>query len=146
MKEEFMDYLASIGVPEALWQRVREMYHFYRDICAQEIGDIFVTDYINEEGSREFENLWFFSDKHHFMEAKGFVTRDDFDCVPMKNRIFYWEVKKQDYDFHRATDKSRLYLSFELHPPVTCEFKAAKGNCDYLRDIFLKYVVANLKE
>jgi len=145
MKEEFMDYLASIGMPEALWQRVREIYGFYRDICGQEIGDIFVTDYITDDGSREFENLWFFSDKC-CMEAKQFIATDDFDSTPMKNRIVYWEVKKQDYDFKEATEKSRLLLYFRVDSQVRCDFKAARANCHYLRNIFFKYVVPNLKE
>lgn len=80
------------------------------------------------------------------MEAKQFIKKDDFDITPIKNRILYWRIEKQDYDFKKATEKSRLYLEFTLDTGISGEFKASKENCDYLRDIILKYVLPNLKE
>ena len=145
MKEEFIKYLKSIGLTETLCKRIETIYEFYRDLCPDEITGIFVTDYIIEDGSREYENLWFFS-KKYAMEAKQFITKDDFDILPIKNRINYWTIQKWDYDFKKATEKSRLYLRFDQDTGKYGEFKASKENCDYLRDIILKYVLPNLKE
>ena len=145
MKDEFKKYLEAIGITEILHRRIKTIYEFYEKICPNEITNIFVTDYITEDGTREYENLWFFS-KKYVMEAKLFIQKDDFDITPIQNRIIYWTIQKQDYDFKKAIEKSRLYLEFRLDTGGICELKASKENCDYLRDIILKYVVPNLKE
>jgi len=145
MKEKFTQYLRSIGVPLALDEKIQKAYEFYLEICPDEITDIFVTDYITNDGTREYENLWFFSEKY-WMEAKQFITKENFDIVPAQKRVNYWSLEKQNYDFKRATEASRLHLSFQLAATVTGNLKASKENCDYLKDIIIKYVVPNLKE
>ena len=145
MKKEFIKYLESIDVTKAHRKRVETIYKFYQEIYPDEITGIFITDYIKEDGSREYENLWFFSEKC-CMEAKQFLPKDDFDITPIKKRVFYWTIQKQDYDFKKATKKSRLYLKLGLGTGIGGDFKAAKENCDHLKEIILKYVVLNLKE
>lgn len=151
MKNEFIKYLKSIGITEALHERIKMIFGFYTStneyaaICRDEITDIFITDYIKEDGSREYANLWFFSPKY-CMEAKLFITQDDFDIAPIRNRVVHWEIKKKDYDFKKATEKSRLYLGLSFDTGMKAEFKASKENCDYFRKIFLRYIVPNLKE
>ena len=145
MKEEFIKYLESIDVANAFWNKIEMIYEFFEEIYPDEITDIFIEDYIKEDGLREYESLLFFS-KKNCMEAKQFITKEDFDVTPIEKRIFYWSIKKQNYDFKKATEKSRLHLIFHLDTGVTGEAKAAKNNCDYLREIILKYVVPNLKE
>ncbi|MBI4379013.1 MAG: hypothetical protein HY578_07960 [Nitrospinae bacterium] len=80
------------------------------------------------------------------MEAKRFITTDEFDITPIRKRVNYWNIQKQDYDFKKATEKSRLHLLTTFDEGVHGDYKAAKENCDHLRDIFLKNVAPNLKE
>jgi hypothetical protein len=145
MKKEFKKYLESIGITKTFCKRIETIYEFCTKICPDKITGIFVTEYIKEDGSREYENLWFFSPKYS-MEAKTFTTKDDFDMTPIQKRIYYWTIQKRDYDFKKATEKSRLYLHFELDTGGMGDLKASKENCDYLKDVILKYVVLNLKE
>lgn len=145
MKEEFKKYLEDVDIIGAIGEKVERIYDFYREICPDEITGIFITDYIKEDGERVYEHLWFFSEKY-CMEAKQFITTDDFDITPIKNQIIYWVLKKQDYDFKKATEKSRLYLKFKMGTMIDGELKASKENCDYLRDIILEYIRTNLKE
>ena len=146
MKVKFTKYLCSIGIAEAFFERIESIYRFCSEVCADEIIDIFVTDYITEDGTRNYENLWFFTPKY-WMEAKLFATEDNFDMTSAKNKITHWGVKKQDYDFKRATEKSRFHLTvdFEVAFALSGELKASKENCDHLKKIFLKYVVPNLR-
>lgn len=144
MKKEFEEYLKSIGIAtETLLKRVETIYQFYSNICPEEIKDIFVTDYIKNDGTREYESLWFFSD-NYCMEAKEFATADNFDIMLVKN-IIRWEVKKQEYDFKKAIDKSRIFLHVNISIALSADFKASKENCDFLREIFLKYVKPKIK-
>ena len=145
MKEEFVKYLESIGITKTLLKRVKTIYEFYTEACPDEIAAIFVNDYIKEDSSREYENLWFFSLKY-CMEAKLFITKDDFDITPIEKRIIYWEINKQDYDFKKSIEKSRLNLIIRLDTGITGNLRGSKENCDYLKDIIFKYVVPNLKE
>jgi len=145
MKEDFVKYLESIGITKAFRKRIETIYGFYREICPDEITGIFITDYVKQDGEREYENLWFFSEKY-VMEAKRFITEDDFDITTIHKRIDYLTIKKQDYDFKEATEKSRLHLLFTPGITTSAEFKASKENCDYFKGIFLKYIVPNLKE
>jgi len=80
------------------------------------------------------------------MEAKQFITKDNFDITPIRNRIIHWAIQKQDYDFKKAREKSRLYLQIRLDTGISGDFKSSNENCDYLRDIIKKYVMPNLKE
>jgi hypothetical protein len=145
MREEFTKYLNVIGITKVLFERIEMIYKFYQERCPDEITSIFITDYIKEDESREYENLWFFSEKY-CMEAKQFITEDNFDITPIKRRVCYWRIQKKNYDFKKATEKSRLYLEFKLDTGISGTFKASKENCDYLREIFIKYIALNLKE
>jgi len=143
IKKVFKKYLKSIGITNTLKKRIEEIYNFYQKVCPEEITTIFVTDYIKEDGTREYENLWFFS-KKYAMEAKRFIGEDDFDMAPIQNQIHYWTIKKNDYDFKKAEEKSRLHLDISFGYDISGEFKASKENCDYLKKIFLKYVIPNV--
>ena len=146
MKKEFIDYLESIGITSALQERIETIHEAYAQICTDEIKDIFVTDYIKGDGEREYVNLWFFSD-NNCMEAKNFISADDLDITPLKG-IFYVRLLKTDYDFKKASEKSRLSVTClfgETTDSISGEFKASKENCDYLRNLIRKYLVSQLR-
>jgi len=148
MKKEFGDYLESIGLTDVIIKRIEVVYQFYEKTLGKlddEIQDIFVTDYISKDGMRQYENLWFFG-KNYFMEAKLFLNQDDFDISPSAKKIDWIQVKKQDYDFVKANEKSRLYVNLLfLSKAGTASFKASEDNCDYLKEIYLKHMLSNLR-
>jgi hypothetical protein len=122
MQEGFTQYLSSIGIGGPIANRVEEIYAFYDEILRRigdEIQDIFMTDYIQQDGIRQYENLWFFSDKF-VMEAKLFINKDDFDFFYLKQRVDYLRVTKENYDFKEATEQSRLNV--EWHAAVLVGF------------------------
>jgi hypothetical protein len=144
MKDQFGKYLESIGIIAYPYlERIDSIYDFCKQICPDEITGIFVTDYIKEDATREYENLWFFSERFS-MEAKQFTKGDDFDITPIFKQIHYLDIKKQDYDMVRSTEKSRLHITFVMTSQVSGELKASKENCDHLRDIMKKHLLPNL--
>ncbi len=144
MKKELVTYIQSLGIRTPLEERIKRIYEFYQALCPDEITDMFIEDYFKENGTREYEGLWFFSGKY-VMEAKTFIKDDDFDMAQIEKRLNYWRIKKQDYDFKQATDKSRMHLDAAFEGGTMVIMKAAKANCDALRDIFMKYFLPNLK-
>lgn len=142
MKTEWIEYLNSIGIKDLFLNRCKEVYNFYQQVYPDQIKDIFVTEYLDKEGVRLFESLWFFSETM-VMEAKKFLSEDDFDSVPLKHQIRYWNIKKTDYDFIMATTKSRLVVDFTFLSGTNGALKASRENCDNLKLIFNKYVITN---
>ena len=145
MKDEFVSYLKTIGMTEPLLERVKSIHDFYEAIFPNEITSVFVSEYVNQDGSRQYESLWFFSLKYT-MEAKQFTTTDNFDVAPIHKQIRHWLVEKQEYDFKEATTTSRFTLTFLTRDDVIGTLKASGTNCDQLRDVVAKYMIPNLLE
>jgi len=144
MIPKLYDYLDSLGLKGDLVGRIEKIYEFYSEIISEEIKDIFVTEYLKEDGSREYVNLWLFSDNLG-MEAHNFITDDVFDCVTIKNKIQRWDINKKHYNFQDTTEKSRFNLHIKFESGYTGEFKSTAENCSRLKEIFLNYIVPNLK-
>lgn len=145
MRKEFSDYLAKIGAPPILVARVDSILDFYSDILHIPVDDIFVSEYIKQDNTREYENFWMFN-ATSMMEAKQFLVKDDFDLMPFKRRIKYWRVEKSDYDFRTSKDSSRLHLEINIEHLGNGDFKASRENCDYLRDVLVKYLIPNIPD
>jgi len=142
MKEQFTAYLKNVGMSDVLIKRVETIHRFY-EICPEELTGIFVSEVIKEDGNREYGSLWFFS-KTYVMEAKSFISKDDFDITPLHKRVSYWSIEKQDYDFIKATEKSRMNLRVGFKHPTSGDFRASKENCDFLRDIIQNHIMPNM--
>jgi hypothetical protein len=111
-------------------------------MCPDKIEDIFIDDYFKEDGTREYEDLWFFSNSY-CLEAKKFLTQIDLDITPMKKRITYWSVKIQDFNFKESSEKSRFDLRLQFLGQIAGDLKASKKNCNYLQTLISKYVKTN---
>lgn len=146
MKDEFNKYLMAIDVPTPLQKRVDEIIALYGRIYKEPIEDIFVCDYIKEDGSRGYDSLWLFSGRFS-MEAKEFVNKHDYDITP--NQITYMSLEVQDYDLSdKATLTSRLlvrmtYLGVGM-AGISGSLKAARENCPYLKNVLVKHIVSHI--
>lgn len=145
MKPEFNQYLESIGITDVLQRRIDALMEGVVLAFGRPIENIFVTEYLDAEGARRYENLWCLS-ATDLMEAKNFVTEDDFDILPLYRNVFYVRIRKEQYDFKAATDKSRLHVHFRGGDiAFGGELKASQRNCDVLRDTVLRQLIANLR-
>lgn len=142
MKTEWTTYLESIGIQELFLKRAEEVIDFYQQIYPDQIEDIFVTEYFDKEGNRQYESLWLFS-KTWTMEAKLFLTQDDFDATPLKNQVKYWCIKKTEYNFRESSAKSRMTIEFILLTGISGTLKASGKNCDHLKTVLLKHFMPN---
>ena len=141
MNEKLKRYLDSIGLKGELFVKVENAYRFFTEYLECEIEDIFVSEYINKEGVREYENIWFFNDDYCY-EAKHFIMQEDFDSCVIKNNIDYFSIKKSNFDIisNLTADNSRMNLEFRLkNSMVVGDMKASKSNCEQLAIIVKKY-------
>ena len=145
---KFIPYLRSVDiVTRSLIKRIELICTLCTDMCPDKLEDIFVTDYVSKEGTREYENLWFFS-KSYCLEAKKFMTEITLDIAPFKNNIAAWAISTQDFNFKKASTKSRLSLHLKFSTTatsgLTASFKASGKNCEALQSIINRYVKSYL--
>lgn len=148
MKKEFKEYFKSIGITSQEYlKRIETLMEIHSELCQDEIVDIFVDEYIKEDGTREYEDISFYS-KQYFFGVSQFLTTDTFILSKNTKDVKSIKIKKKDYDFKKATEKSRLNIdvSYETSTPLHGSFKASKENCDILKQIFLKYMMPNIIE
>lgn len=112
-------------------------------MCPDEIKDIIITNYVKNDLTTEFQSLWFFSDKY-CLEAKKFLTKYDLDIAYFYESVKYWNIKLEDYNYKKASTKSKITLEAELLQGIALEFRAEGINCDYLKKIINKYIKPNV--
>ncbi len=148
MKDEFTEYLKTLGMTKPLLDRAESAFSFYAEVIADPIEDLFVSEYIDQDGSRKFESLWFFL-PDAVLEAKSFASQDQYDYSPLQKELGYWEVKRKDFDLKCGTEKSRLFLKVIFSgagvSSITGDFKASGTNCDKLWGIFKRYIAGKPK-
>ena len=132
--EQFTDYLESFGLDETIINRIKDFCGFYNYVGI-DIEEIFVSEYIESDGNRIFENLWFINESS-IMEMHNFLNEEDFDFEGLRN-IQYWSIQKSNYDnLENPSSDSRMVLTFITGSQRTGRMKASKENCGKLFEIF----------
>ncbi|MCS4537886.1 MAG: hypothetical protein HYY67_03385 [Thaumarchaeota archaeon] len=143
MKPEFLDYLKTIGMPEKAFDRIEKIFGQFQELTDDHIEDIFVSEYIDEDGAREFENLLFFSKKYLF-GAPQFLVGDRIEVTTWEARPYKLQILKTNYDMKNATTDSRVNVRIFRRHGGTGRIKASRENCDYLVNLIKKYYVPNI--
>jgi len=146
MTAEQIHYLESIGITGALTDKVVAVENFYTKYIGCKIDDLFVSEYVNPEGDRVYENLWFFSTDFCY-EAHFFMTEDNFDGDIIKDSIMSFTIKKNNFNTEAniSNDNSRMNLIFRFSVDRGGDLKASKENCKQLSMIFKKYIQPNFE-
>jgi hypothetical protein len=142
-KDRFGEYLQAIEVSYAASERIDALYAFFTEVCADEIESIFITNVLGSDGNRELQHLWLFSAKY-MMESRDFLERDDYDMSPIKKRVLYWRLQKAEQA--EPEGHVSLAIQFALDTGVSGELTATDTNMEYLKEVFMRHVVGNLKE
>jgi hypothetical protein len=137
LNDSFSAYLAEIGMNDLLMERVSTLRDLYAAIQVEELSDIFVNETLTAEGDRIFDSVWFFTSSY-VMES--LLSGDTFDSVRI-DRIVRWEITLSDYDWKEANESSRLSISLTFPEGITGSLRATHKNCDYLRDLFVRWIV-----
>ncbi|MBX2905761.1 MAG: hypothetical protein KF744_06975 [Taibaiella sp.] len=145
MKIEFVAYLEKVGIIDGLLEKAKEVLDFYEGYLKVDVTDVFVSEYLSSDGSRNYESLWIFS-KQYCGEAKFFLKEKDWDLDTIANNVSYFSVKCVDFSFGKdALSSSRVTLEFGFVPSNrNATLKASKENCEQIANILAKYVSANV--
>lgn len=144
MKKEIIEYLESIGLTGPLLTRVETAYNFYTKYVGVNIEDAFVSEFVNKDGSRVYESLWFFNAKSSF-EVTAFMTDEDYDSDILNKAVNTYRIKLTFFDIisNISNDNSRMTLDFGFKYDRVGSMKASKDNCKQLSMIFKKYILPN---
>lgn len=139
MKDDFSRYLKGIGITELFLERSKKLFELFSSLIDEEIMDIFVSEYIDGEGKRNYEDILFFT-KSKIIEARQFLTKDDyfFNCI-LSCPVSGFVILPTEYDFVKATDKSKLNVQVYFRTELLIKVNGSRENCDYLNEILKKY-------
>lgn len=145
MNSKFKEYLSELGMGNILIDKVEESFLFFETNFIEEIEDIFVEEYITQDGSREYISVQFFSSEHVF-EVQNFMITNELTCFPYINCINTIHIIKEDYDFNEANDNSKFEIKYSTDRGTITTLKSSKRNCDHLKNIFEKYLRPNIRK
>ena len=144
MKDEWVDYLKSVGFQEPLLNRADSALRYYSDVACMTISQIFVSEYHDSEKGRIYEALWVFSEDCAG-EIKLVEKEENFDLIRIRNQIDRWYVEKTEFAFDdQTTDASRLAVTF-LVSRIGGELKASGSNCLRLAEVLRAFIIPGLK-
>ena len=143
MKQEFSAYLKDIvGLTDLFLTRAEIAFDFYQTLFPDDIKDIFVSEYIDKEGNRQFESIYIVT-SNMLCEAKKFIIEEDFDFLPINNKIVYCRIKRTAFDSKTTSNDSRMTVNISIED-FHADFKASKENCKKLVAIFNQFLLPNL--
>ena len=141
---EFVDYYEEIGFSKIQIDKIYEINRYATLLCPEQIIDVFVNDYLQQDKTKAFDSAWFFA-KGYVLEAKRFLEKEvDLDITPINKKVMYIGIKAKDYNFKKASDNSQIEVDVIVLGDTICSYKATSSNCDYLMDIISKYYKTNL--
>ena len=142
--KNYNDYLENIGISnDSLKNKISEIISYFNKFYSNEdLRDIFVSDYIDQDGNRNYTSLWLIYEDR-ICEAKNFINEVDIDSTYYtKNQVVYWNLKSKLGIKDDFNDSDRLSLNVTFNKEaLRGEFKAAKNNCTYLMYILKEYFV-----
>lgn len=145
MKIEFINYLNEIGITtETLINRIKEIYETFCKISPEDLIDIFVEDFMNENNMREFIGISFFSD-NYVLSMQNFLAKESIIITSFKKKIKFVSINIKDFNLDIAAETSRMNVE-ALLPGGNWAGKATGKNCEYLNKIVGKYLIPNIEK
>jgi hypothetical protein len=135
MTRRFQAYYDKIQVSEQHQNRDDEIFSKFAPILSEEVEDIFVTNIVDAQGTKIFNNLWFFT-KSVFCESKSFLVQNNLDFL-RKEKMNYFEMSYQD--IHESKTEL-LMLKLYFQSPIMAQLTATGSNLECLQQIILKHV------
>lgn len=140
-------YLTSIGMKSEFdLTLTKQLFSHATSICPEQLADVFVSNYHQEDNSQQFKDLWFFS-RNYVIEALNFTkTRPvRFELSIYSRNIQCVRIETSDFDLgKRAKPASRLHIEFYTLSDFSCDHIAFGTNCAVLWNIYTTYIKPNM--
>lgn len=140
MNNEFENYCSSVGMGDSLKQQVSELHdQLSMFIPAQPIEDIFIGEYVTNDGIRQYDTLHFFTRSNVF-EIESFVSKPRIWIA--RYEPCYFEMTKEDFDLSTPAESSRFNVSVSwASQGYMLNMRASGENCSKLLNVVQKYIL-----
>ena len=146
MNNKFTDYYKSIGMGDTLVEKVLELLKYFQQIAVEEIKDTLLSEYVADDGQREYIRVFFFSENYVYEVENPFSPSPKMWIAKLESNIGFLGLTPRDFDFINPTASSRL--NFQTCWPHGTEFilemKTSGDNCMHLLNIVNKYLKPNI--
>jgi hypothetical protein len=143
MNESVTNYMDRLGLTDPVRTRTTAIIDLVTDLGGQEPWRIFMSQYIDTEGTRILQDLWLFTDGLAW-EAEQFLSSTDIISIPLSPIIRLY-VSPNDYSPGKPGPGSRLTIDFRLSDRLGGNLRASGDNCDALWNITQTIFVHALK-
>ena len=145
MKKEFTDYIESIGMKtKVLKDEVNRIYNEIVLISPEKPETIFVDEYMDSDGIKNYQCVNFFS-SHYHMTADNFLSQDSrYAVYLMKNIFLGYTINKSEYNLKKANAKSNINIKVYMMENQSATLKASGKNCESALLVLKKYIIPNL--
>ncbi len=140
--DRFKTYMDAIELSPAIQDRINDLVDTANEVNKEMIEDIFVSEYLNADGTKVYESLWFFSPRY-ISETKQFRTSFILDVAVIDSRIHYYEIDSNGLGFKSINGESKTSVNFSTVGLITGTLKATGENCKHLKHIFSTYIRPN---
>ncbi len=131
MEKRFEDYFTSVGMKQPFIDRIEKIMKIVSiTLTNSPILDVIIDNTIKKDGEIDYGNLRFYTDKF-CITSFDFITEESLAITPLCMKYYSLDVDFKDYDFKKATEKSRLvvtghYLGTERRTVI----RGSGENCD----------------
>ncbi len=149
MKQNIIEYLKSIGMGLVLIDRANTLHDQFvaiTGITRESVLDAFVSEYVTEDGQRQYSKLLFFTDTE-VCEIENFLSDTPIIWIAkITNNLGYVGLTPKEYDFAEESPASRLKLdcSWIQGTSFTFGIQASGNNCKPLLELVRKYLLPNV--
>lgn len=142
MNQEITNYLKSLGMGEILIEKIGTYYNNFYRIYGETMDDAVISEYINEDGQRQYESLFFFSENHVFEVSNFLLAESKMWISCLNGNISYLGFTHKDFDYIAPTASSRLNVDTKWKQGTSfiLNIKASGNNCLHLLNIVQKYM------
>lgn len=139
MEEKKNEYLKSIGISEIVNKRINELIEQVENLSKEKVVDILVTDYVNEDGMRIYENLRVWTDSFKIIIV-DFLTESKINLSPKNELLAVVQITAKDFDFLEPSTNSRLYIAAKTYFDNNVPLKGSGINCAKVMEMYHKYI------
>jgi hypothetical protein len=125
-------YLGAIQAPAPIAKRVNQLIAMYDGLLGVELTAVFLSDEMDDEGSRTFPSLWLFTEHAAFEAKVADVLGEEFDGTTLDGRVFQWVARTNSFDMKSASSASRMGLEVWFSDDLWGNLRATGRNCEYL--------------
>jgi len=138
-------YYQLLSLTQPVRTRIESILAQIRAMCPEELKDIFVSDLVQQDGTRIYQSLWTFSDSfasEAFLAPDGVVS---FDLVRHRANVTRIEIEMKDFGWDSPpTELSRLTINVSFTEGIRAHLQAAGLNCEMLRHVCVQYLSTGL--